>query len=89
MRVHKLTNMKKQEGVIFEITGMYAKVSRYGKPYGEYIEEEVICEYVRLDNYMSKKEANSSKKPSFKTLVKRAAEDICLEEDDIYFEIIF
>jgi len=89
MRVHKLTGLKKQEGIIFEIKGLTAKVARYSKPYGEYIEDEILKENLRLDNYMSVKEVNSSKTPSFRSLVRRAAEDICPNEADVYFEIIY
>jgi len=89
MRVHELTGLKKQEGIIFEITGMTAKVARYGKPYGEYIEDEILKENLRLDSYMSIKEVNSTRKPCFRTLVRRAAKDICPDEADVYFEIIF
>ena len=87
MRVHELTELKKQEGIIFEITGMTAHVARYAKPYGKYIKDKLLAENVRLDNYMTNKEIVSFNKVSMKTLVRRAAKDICPEEKDIYFEI--
>ena len=89
MRLHKLTELKQQNGIIFEIKGLTAKVARYGKPYGVYIEEEIVKENLRLDNYMSAKEVNSSRYPSIRTLVRRAAKDICPDEADVYFEIIY
>ena len=88
MRVHKLTELEKQEGIIFEITGLNAKVARYAKPHGVYIEDEVLKENVRLDNYMSIEELCSTRrKLPYRTLVRRAAKDICPNETDIYFEI--
>lgn len=83
MRVHELKNLKRQTGIIFEVISLTTtKVTRYGKPYGVYVEEKVIQENVVLQDYVNPR----GRKPSIKTLVRRAAQDVCPGEEVVFFE---
>ncbi len=87
MRVQELTNFKKQVGVIFEISSLTTtKVARYSKPYGEYIEDKILRESIKLMDYISPEERERNYIPAYRTLVRRAALEICPGEKIVYFE---
>ena len=86
MQVHKLRDLEKVHGVIFEIYGKCARVMRYGAPYDEYIVEEILSEEARLWEYVRHGEDEES--VSMEELVRRAALEICPNEKDVYFEIM-
>ena len=86
MRLHEIEGLEKVNGVIFEVYGKWARVIRYGAPYDEYIDEEILSEDVRLWEYIHNGEAEEA--VPVKELVRRAAMKICPNEKDVYFEIM-
>lgn len=86
MQVRKISNLARVEGIIFEIDGRCAQVSKYGRPEGEYIKEEILCEDVRLWEHIKPEE--KGKNVSTGTLVLRAAEKICPDAKIVYYEIM-
>lgn len=86
MQTHEIRDLRKVNGIVFEIYGMSARVIRYGAPYGKYIDEEILGEKVSLWNYIRPEDNGES--PSMKLLVQRAAEQICPGNESVYFEIM-
>ena len=86
MRTHEIRDLRKVNGIVFEIYGMSARVIRYGAPYGKYIDEEILGDDVHLLNCIRPEEKGES--VSIETLVQRAAEEICPGVECVYYEIM-